>query len=110
MQEAVDVMALAVGISDKEMFIEVDVVLHRKFLFASHNQVLTQLDEPIEAVLRGRHSLNLVMEGTSAENMATHRAIVEPFASEDSSGTELALRWIIDIAATELHFPSHEGR
>lgn len=105
LREAVDSMAASVDKHDNEAFVEADVRFHLTLLAASHNPVIAQLGEPIEAALRVRHELNLTPETPSEETVRTHRMIVDAIASGEGGQAELASRRVVDIARAELIAP-----
>lgn len=88
--------------ADPKDVVEADLRFHRTLLFASHNELLQQLEIVIEMGLRARDML-VHGKGSWTESVSAHRAVLDAVTSSDPDAAEAAMRRLLEQAARDVH-------
>lgn len=81
--------------------VEADKAFHAALLFATHNELIMQLEVMLQPLLQFRDSL--IPEGEQSELFLTaHEAVFERIVAQDPSGAAEAMNDLLDAAAEDL--------
>lgn len=81
--------------------VEADLAFHRALLFATHNELLQQMELVIETGLRARDQL-IHSQGTWADEVPAHRAVFDAVAAGDPDAAERAVQDLLDQAERDV--------
>lgn len=84
-----------------EEVVAADIRFHRALLFATHNELLRQMEIVIETGLLSRDLL-VHGQGTWADAVPAHRAVLDAVAARDEDAAEQAMRDLLDQAQRDL--------
>lgn len=87
---------------DLEAYLAADTVFHRTLLAASGNEMLQAMADVVGEVLAGRTHHGLMPAQPNPEAIELHDAVARAVRQGDAAAAELAMREIIDEAATAM--------
>lgn len=94
--------------STAEDVIGADLAFHRILLLATQNELLQQMEMIIEAGLRTRDLL-VHGQGTWADSVPAHRAVLDAVAAQDGPAAELAVNELLEQADRDARAVLEEG-
>lgn len=84
--------------TDPEETVASDLRFHRALLFATHNELLQQMEQVIEAGLRARDQLVHGQHVMDPETVQAHKAVLDAVETGDPDTAEAAMRALLSQA------------